>query len=281
MTLGTAATLIAGRRPAVLTRRVSFSLRRNPLAKFKYTWRVDHLIAVADSVRWVMIAEGISPERVSVVHSGIDLSRFPVPRDRGALAREFGIDPGALLVGCVGHLAPHKGHAFLIEALASVAGDIPSMRLLIVGEGPEQGRLAELAAAGPLAGRVTFAGFREDVPRMMASFDLYAMTSLSGEGSPAVLKEAMASGVPVVAIDLEGIREIAEEGREAVLVPPGDPERYGRAILRVARDADLRRSLAATGRERVREFSSEKMVERTIEVYRQVLSRLRPRGQGS
>ena len=277
VTLGSLATLVAGRRPAVLTRRVSFSLRRNPFAKFKYTWRVDHLIAVADSVRWVMIAEGIAPDRVSVVHSGIDLARFPGRRDRDALAGEFGIDPGALLVGCVGHLAPHKGHAFLIEALAGVAAELPGMSLLIVGEGPERRRLEALAASGPLAGRVIFAGFREDVPRIMASFDLYAMASLSGEGSPAVVKEAMASGVPVIAADLDGIREIAEDGREALLVAPGDPLRFGQAVVRAASSPAMRRSLAATGLERVREFSSDRMVDRTIEVYSKVLHRYRMR----
>src|SRR5262249_50548913 len=108
VTLGTLATLIAGRGPAGLTRPVSFSLPRNPFARLKYSFRVDHLIAVADSVRWVMIAEGIAPDRVSVIHSGIDLSRFGAPPDRAAVERELGLPPDTFLIGCVGHLARHK-----------------------------------------------------------------------------------------------------------------------------------------------------------------------------
>src|SRR6185295_3616379 len=165
VTLGTLATLIAGRRPAVLTRRVSFSLRRNPFARIKYTFRVDHLIAVADSVRWVMIAEGIAPDRVSVIHSGIDLSRFAAPADRPAVDRELGLPPDAFLVGCVGHLARHKGHGTLLDAVARLAGALPQLRLLMIGEGSERARLEARAAEPPLAGRVTFAGFRDDVPR--------------------------------------------------------------------------------------------------------------------
>ena len=273
VTLGTLATLIAGRRAAVLTRRVSFSLRRNPFARFKYTFRVDHLIAVADSVRWVMIAEGIAPDRVSVIHSGIDLSRFGATPDRAAVDRELGLPPDAFLIGCVGHLARHKGHGALIEAAGRVAASMPQLRLLMIGEGSERARLEAKAAAGPLAGRTLFVGFRDDVPRLMAALDLFVLPSLSGEGSPAVVKEAMACGVPVVATDLDGVREIVEDAREALLVPAGDPDRLAAAIRRAASDAVLRRALAAAGRARVKEFSSDRMVERTLEVYRQVLEK--------
>ena len=273
VTLGTLATLIAGRRAAVLTRRVSFSLRRNPLARIKYTFRVDHLIAVADSVRWVMIAEGIAPDRVSVIHSGIDLSRFQGAADRAGLDRELGLPPDAFLIGCVGHLAKHKGHGALLDAAGRVAASMPQLRLLMIGEGSERARLEARAASGPLAGRAIFVGFRDDVPRLMAALDLFVLPSLSGEGSPAVIKEAMACGVPVVATDLDGVREIVEDGREALLVPPADPDRLAAAIRRAASDAELRRALTEAGRARVKEFSSDRMVERTLEVYRQVLEK--------
>jgi L-malate glycosyltransferase len=278
VTLGTLATYIAGRRPAVLTRRVSFSLKRNPAARVKYALRIDHLIAVADGVRWIMIADGSPPDRVSVIHSGIDLARFGRPRDRGLVEREFGIAPDAFLVGSVSHLAAHKGIEVLLEALADVAAEVPSLRVLIVGEGSERARLESAAAAGALAGRVVFAGFREDVPALMASLDLFVLPSLSGEGSPAVLKEAMASGVAPVATDLDGIREIVEDEREALLVPAGDAAKLAKAVKRLASDPARRAAMAEAGRTRVREFSSQLMVDRTIEIYRQVMQRRGARG---
>lgn len=270
VSLGTFATLIAGRRPAVLTRRVSFSLRRNPLARFKYSYRIDHLIAVADGVRWVMIAEGIAPDQISVIHSGIDLARFGKARDRRRVKDEFGIEEDAFLIGSVGHLAEHKGQSTLLEALATLAGPMPGLRLLMIGEGSERAALEAAAKQGPLAGRVVFSGFREDIPQLMSSLDLFVLASISGEGSPAVIKEAMASGVPIVATDLDGVREIVEDGKEAILVLPDDPERLANAIRDVAGDPVLRASITRAARERVEEFSSDRMVERTLEVYRRV-----------
>jgi glycosyltransferase involved in cell wall biosynthesis len=270
VTLGTLATLISGRRPAVVTRRVSFSLGRNPLARLKYNFRISHLIAVSDGVRWVMVAEGISPARVSVIHSGIDLGRFDRPRDRGRIEREFGIPESAFLLGSVGHLAQHKGHTALIEAAAIACESVPDLRVLIVGEGGERPTLEAAARSGPLAGRVVFTGFREDVPDLMASLDALVLTSFSGEGSPAVVKEAMACGVPVVASDLDGVREIVEDGRDGVLVPVGDPVALASAIDSLVGDPARREALARAGRARVREFSSDRMVERTLEIYRQV-----------
>ena len=272
VSLGTLAGFFAGRRPAVLTRRVSFSLRRNPLARVKYTFRIDHLIAVAESVRWVMIAEGIAPERVSVIHSGIDLSRFGAPADRAWLERETGVPQRAVLVGCVGHLAPHKGHGILLAAVEQALAVIPNLHVLVIGEGAERRALTEAADRTALRGRVTFTGFRQDIPRLMASLDLLVLPSLSGEGSPAVIKEAMACGVPVVATDLDGIREVVEEGREALLVPPGDPDRLAKAIVRACQDPAVRGALAAAGRARVQEFSADRMVERSLEIYAKVVA---------
>jgi len=274
ITIGTLASFLAGRRPAVLTRRVSFPMKRNPIARLKYTFRIDHLIAVADGIRWIMMAEGIAPDRVSVIHSGIDLSRYDgAEPDRPRLAQELGIAADAFLVGAIGHLAPHKGHAVLLEALAGIAPHLDSLRLIVIGDGEERARLETIAAAGPMAGRTLFAGFRTDVPWILASLDLLVLPSLSGEGSPAVVKEAMASGVPVVASDLDGIREIVEDGTEAILVPAGDAERLARAVQKIAAAPGLRAELTARGRERVREFSMDRMVERTLEIYQQVTER--------
>ena len=277
VSLGTLATLIAGRRPAVLTRRVSFSLRRNPLARFKYSYRIDHLIAVADGVRWVMIAEGIAPDRVTVIHSGIDLARFGKLPDRRRVRDEFGIEEGAFLVGSVGHLAAHKGQSTLLEALSLLVDPLPGLRLLMIGEGSERAALEATVKQGRLAGRVVFSGFREDVPELMSSLDMFVLASTSGEGSPAVIKEAMASGVPIVATELDGIREIVEDGKEAILVPPGNSERLAGAVRRVAGDPALRLAMTQAARTRVSEFSSDRMVDRTLEVYRQVTE---PRAKG-
>ena len=279
VTLGTLAGLVAfparRRPPVVLTRRVSFSLRRNPLARLKYSFRVDHVIAVADGVRWVLLAEGLSPRRVSVIHSGIDLSLFDVPRESAgrSFRKEIGVPEGCLLVGSVGALVPHKGHRFLLEAAGELFRNEPDAHLVLVGEGPLRSDFEEQARSATLAGRVHFTGFRRDIPAVMAALDVFVLPSVSGEGSPAVVKEAMASRVPLVATDLEGVREIAGEGDGALFVPPGDAARLREALEALTGDEKLRERLARRAREKVFDYSAERMVERTEEVYERVLSR--------
>jgi glycosyltransferase involved in cell wall biosynthesis len=276
ITLGALAGLAAGfasrRPPAVLSRRVSFSLRRNPLARLKYRFRIDHIIAVSDGVRWVLIAEGLAPEKITVIHSGIDLSAFAPSRVAGErFRREAGVPEGAPLIGSVGALVPHKGHCHLLEAMVGPAARQPGLRLALVGVGPLLGELRRQSADLGLEGRVVFAGFRADMPAVIPAFDLLVLPSVSGEGSPAVVKEAMACGVPVVATELDGVREIVEDGSEALLVPPGDAARLSEAIERVLSDEPLRRRMIEGARTKVRDYSADRMVERTIEAYERLL----------
>jgi glycosyltransferase involved in cell wall biosynthesis len=284
ITLGTLSGLIAapfvGRIPAVLTRRVSFSLRRNPLARLKYTYRIDHVIAVADGVRWVLIAEGLSPSRVSVIHSGIEMSRFSSLAETAGIAfrRQLDLPQDGRLVGSVGALVGHKGHRHLLDAMALLTRRRPQLRLAIVGDGPLRPDLEEQARQCGLEGRVHFAGFREDIADLLPAFDVFVLPSISGEGSPAVVKEAMACGVPIVASELDGVCEVVDEGREALLVPPGDPERLGEAIESLLVDGPLRERLTQRAKERVRDFSADRMVERTEEVYARVLEGRRKPG---
>jgi glycosyltransferase involved in cell wall biosynthesis len=259
--------------PAVATRRVSFSLRRNPLARMKYTARVDHLIAVADEVRWVMISKGVPPEMVSVVHSGIDLRRFDAAPEGPGLRESWAFEPDNLVIGSVGHLAAHKGHEHLVDAAPEVIARRPEARFVVIGEGARRAFLEERIRERGLGERFLLPGFLDDVLPALRSFDLFALPSTGGEGSPAVVKEAMACGVPVVAAGLEGVREIVREGRDALLVQPGQPAALARALLELGENEELRASLVENGRRRVREFSVERTVERNLEVYGRVLAR--------
>ena len=272
VTLGSLATLITGRRPAVASRRVSFPLRSGPLARLKYTFRVDRVIAVSEAIRRRLIGRGLPPERVVTVHSGIDPARF-AHGDRERFRSSLGVGAAALpreafLIGTVGHLAAHKGIDLFLQAAALAAPELPRARFVVVGRGEREDALRRLALG--LAGRVVFAGFRDDIPDAYAGLDLFVLPSTSGEGSPAALKEAMASGTPLVATALDGVEEIIEDGRHGLLTPPGNAPALARAMVILASDADLRSRLAEAGRRRVLEFTTVRMVERTVEVYRSI-----------
>lgn len=284
VTLGTLATLFAGRRRAVAARRVSFPLRSRLLGRIKYSFRVDRVVAVSEAIRGRLIRQGLDPRRVVVVHSGID----PEPFTKGDRARfraslsvpgggaasggsappeGEGLPDGTFLVGTVGHLAAHKGIDLFLEAAALAAAELPQAIFVIVGRGEKEAALRRLADRLGIAGRVIFAGFRDDMPDVFAGLDLFVLCSHSGEGSPAVLKESMAAGVPLVATALEGVEEIVEDGRHGLLTPPGNAPALARSIVLMATDTGLRARLSAAALGRVREFTAERMVERTVEVY--------------
>jgi L-malate glycosyltransferase len=273
--LGALASLFCGRKPAVASRRVSFRLGGYLLGRFKYSWRVDRVVAVSEAIRRGLIAQGLAPGRVVVVHSGIDAERFGSGDGARFRASLRSLSPSlpedAFLIGTVGHLAAHKGFDLFLEAAALAAAELPRARFVIVGRGEEETALRRLAGRLGLGDRVIFAGFRDDIPDVFAGFDLFVLSSRSGEGSPAVLKEAMASGVALAAPSLDGLEELVEDGRHGLLSPPGNAPALARSIVLMASDDRLRSRLSIAARERVGEFTSEKMVDSTEAVYRAVL----------
>jgi glycosyltransferase involved in cell wall biosynthesis len=271
--LGTLAGLLgAAPEAAVLTKRTSFPLGGNPLSVAKCTWRVGAVVAVSGQVRDLLVREGVPEERVRVIPSGIEIERFrDLERNRGLRSR-LGWDDSHFVVGNVAHLAAHKGQRLLLEAFARLRRLLPAARLLIVGEGEERPELEARAAALGIGEAVHFAGFQADVPPWLAACDLFALSSLSGEGSPAAVKEAMAAGVPVVASEVAGIREIVADGESGRIVPLGDAEALAAAALELALDPARRRALAARARAEVERFSMEAMVQAVEALYLELLA---------
>ena len=157
-------------------------------------------------------------------------------------------------------LEPQKDHRTLIEA----ARLVPEAEFVIVGDGELRGELERLAAGA----RVRFMGAREDVPELLASFDVFAFPSRF-EGLCLAVIEAQAAGVPVVATPVGGIRETVVEGETGLLVPTGDPAALAAATRRLLEDRPAAEAMAAEAKRRVRErFSLERMVEATLRLYR-------------
>jgi glycosyltransferase involved in cell wall biosynthesis len=221
--------------------------------------------ATADDLRATL---RLPAEDVKVVHNGI-------PFRAGARTKvrdELGLSEGELLLVAVGNLYPVKGHAVLLRALAALrrsgaVADVP-WRLALAGRGEEEPKLRALARDEGIADQVTLLGYREDVPDILAAADLFVMPSLS-EGLPLALVEAMAAGLPVVVSEVGGVPEVAEAGKEAILVSPGDPAPLAEALARLMGDADTRAAMGAAARERAhRDFSVSTMCEAYERLYR-------------
>jgi L-malate glycosyltransferase len=271
ITLGTLASFALGRIPTVASRRVSFALSRNPLAGWKYTCRVDRIIAVSEGIRDQLCSTGIPRARIAVIHSAIDLDRFRNLPAREEIRRSLGYAPQDFVVGSVGHLAEHKGHAVLVEAAGRLAAGHGHLRYLVVGAGEREDTLRRQIRELKLEKEFRLLGFAEEVAGILPALDLFVFPSLSGEGSPAVLKEAMACGLPVVASAISGVEEVIHDGQEGLLTPPGDATALEAAILRFASDRSLRIECGIRGREQVLRFGIEKLIDQTESLYRELL----------
>ena len=251
----------------VLTRRVDFALNENPLSRWKYQKNIDAFIAVSTGVREVLVKGGIDPQKIYVVPDGIDFTPYEENKEKGALRRELNFTSADYVVGIVAHLADHKGHKYLIEAVRLLKEKLPQVRLIVVGEGPLKLELSRQVKDFHLEDVVFFLGFREDIPRILASLDLFVLSShMEGLGSS--LLEAMASRLPVVATQVGGIPDVVIHQETGLLVPPKNPAALAEAILEMYNHREKAQKMGQRGYEVVHEkFSAEAMAGRVINVY--------------
>jgi glycosyltransferase involved in cell wall biosynthesis len=229
--------------------------------------RFDLVVAVSRAVAAELAAAGI--RRLTVIANGIPIA--PPPTDPGRLRRELGLAPAAPLVGYVGRLSPEKGVRDLLDAMA--ASPVAGVHLALVGEGPLREELARTIRARGLARRVHLVGRREDAADLLAGLDALVLPS-HREGTPMVLLEAMAAGVPAVATAVGGVPDVVGNGESGILVPPRDAAALAVAIRRVTEDAALRRRLGDEAARTVRaRFDAAGMARRYAEAYRAALAR--------
>jgi glycosyltransferase involved in cell wall biosynthesis len=232
--------------------------------------RTDRIVVNSSGVSDFYIRQGIAPEKFTLIANGIALLP-PSDVSRAELLAEFELPPDARLVGAVGRLWPQKRIKDLIWAADLLKVIRDDVHLLVIGDGPHRARLERFRRQVEIEDRVHFLGHRADVPRIMPHFDVVWLAS-EYEGLPNVIMEAMAAGVPVVASDIPGNRDLVLPGETGYLVPLGDRAAFARQTRLLLDDAEHARRFGAAGRQRVlREFSIEKMIERHIELYRELL----------
>jgi glycosyltransferase involved in cell wall biosynthesis len=221
-------------------------------------------------VRDFYVAHGTPAERVRLIPNAVELSP-PSSISRGQLLAELRLPENSRLIGLVGRLWPQKRVEDAIWAADLLKVIRDDVHLLIVGDGPLRERLITYRDQVRIADRVHFLGQRSDVPRLMPHFDLLLSTS-GYEGQSNAILEAMAAGVPVVATDIPGTRELVVPGETGFLVAVGDRAGFARAAERILNDAELAARLGAAARRRVeQEFSLPRMIERHVELYRELL----------
>jgi glycosyltransferase involved in cell wall biosynthesis len=224
-------------------------------------------IAVSQEDRRKMIEiEGVRPEKILFVPNGIS----PRPPSGADVRSQLGIPADAPLIGTVGVLRPQKALDLLIRSSLPLLRELPDLRLLIIGAGPEQAALEQLARSNGVEDRVLLPGFRDDVPDVLASLDVAASSSVF-EGSPLAVMEYMEAGLPVVATRVGGVPDLIDDGVHGLLVDSGDEEGLTQALRRMLRDRDEARAMAERARERRRrEFDLDVVVRRFEALYRRL-----------
>ncbi len=231
------------------------------------------MVAVSEQVRAYAVArERAKATKLVVIENGIEALRVEKLSDasRDALRAEIGVPDGAVLLLTVGRLTVQKGHTVLLDAIAQLKTSGTQSAFAFAGDGPLRAELEQTTQHLGIADHVRFLGVREDINELLLAADIFVQPSL-WEGLSLALLEALLAGLPVLATGVEGVVDVVEDGRSALLVPPTDATALASAIERLLEDAGLRERLGLAGQQRVKTRYS---IEHMGKAYEDLLHRL-------
>ena len=234
---------------------------------FVFKHGCSQIVADASVIKRQLVEKhGVDPAKIEVIGSAVDLEKFKPPRDRTKFRREIGVGNDAPLIGNVGMIRPDKGQLELVKSAPLVLEKRPDARFVIVGQGTgilKRGiNVRNAIDRAGLADKIIMAGYRWDTPDIYAACDMIVIASLRTEASPIVLREAFASGRPVIATKVGDIPEIVRHRENGLLIEPGDTQALASAILEFISDPELAAHCTANGlRYATENFSFDKMMQ--------------------
>jgi len=239
-----------------------------------FTRFTDALILVSDADRKRAAALKLAPEsKMFVIKNGID---FTEAKERDYLEKkkkELGLDLSQPIVGTVARLHRQKGLIYLLRAAREVQQAIPEVKILIVGGGPLHLKLERAVLRAGLGNCLVFMGERKDAQELLSLFDVFVLSSL-WEGLPYVLIEASALGKPIVATDVDGVKEVIKNGETGILVPPRNPKKLAEAIIRLLQKKDFALKLGERAKKTIPlKYSLSRMVEEVQNLYLKLYQR--------
>jgi glycosyltransferase involved in cell wall biosynthesis len=239
------------------------------LEQFLLRW-TDAIICVANSDLELALNHNLAERgKAFVIVNGINSRQFRAPDKPGK--RKRGSKRGVTIVGTVGRLHEQKGHRYIIQAALEIVKQPEPVEFHIIGDGNLRSELELQVQTLGLQNVIRFLGSRTDIAAQLAQMDLFVLPSL-WEGLPFVLLEAMSAGIPIIASEVDGVSEILEDGKDALLVPPRDPHALAMAIVKLIRNNKEAKRLATNALHKISErFDVKEMVRQTERVYRTVL----------
>jgi len=250
--------------------------KRNLLIERFLSFFTDRVICISQAVeRFVSVNERIRSEKTCLIYNAV------APPDqllndhlRKQIRVSLGFDAEAIVIAVVASLTANKGHRILLTAFKEAFGSHPSIRLLIVGDGPLRKHLETATRQLMLDHAVVFTGIRQDVFSLLQTSDILVLPSQDREGLGVALIEAMAVGLPVIGTDLGGIPEVIEDGENGFLVSPGSSEQLAEALKKLVNDQALRTVMGHRGRQMYEEkFALSRMIRQIETLYDHFLER--------
>lgn len=270
---------LTGNTKVVRTRHLSIPIKPGFASRLLYRIIPDAVVTTGEAIRELVIEKAeVPPDRVVSIPTGIDLEQFDPSRVDGELFRkELGLAEGTPLIGTVGMLRRMKGLQYFILAAARIQSHLPETRFVIVGDtpgpSPVKDELARLIRELGMSDKVTIAGYREDIPNIMAGMDVFVLASTRDEGIPQVITQALAMQKPVVATDVGGVREQIIHGKTGFLVERANADELANAVLSILKDPSQSMEMGKNGRQLVSErFSMKSMLDATEALYARILS---------
>jgi glycosyltransferase involved in cell wall biosynthesis len=218
-------------------------------------------------------ADKIRHFQARVINNGIDRRKFDPEKSFKDIRKELAISADATLVLFIARFTAHKQPLALIKAFSEAAKRLPNLHLMLVGDGDQKAEAQEMVSATAREGKITFQPFRQDVPDILAAANIFVLPSL-WEGLPIGLLEAMAMGKAVIATDVDGTKEVVQNGQNGLLVPAGDIPALTEALVSLSADRDRQQEYGRKALETVRtRFDATVMTREIEDVYYEVLSK--------
>ena len=230
----------------------------------------EHFIAISDAIAEDIRSMGVSADKITVIHNGVDVTRFSATLNTAAMRKELKLEEDRKTITMVARLHPVKGHEFFLAAARRIIDAGCPAQFLIIGEGNQRAVIEEQVRQLGLEAVVRMPGYFSHVEDIYGVSDILCVPSIM-EGLGLVVLEAFYFGVPVVASRIGGIPEIIKDGENGLLVEPRDEKGLAEAVIKLLKDPELADKFRQRGRETFNNFSQDTMAPRVEVIYEQVL----------
>jgi glycosyltransferase involved in cell wall biosynthesis len=270
--IGVLSAVLGNETPMILSRRVDFVPKDKWFTKWKYNHPcIKKILCVSDKITEIMSSYVSRTGLCLTVHSGVDITRFRTRPNKNLLKAEFGLPAETLLIGNTSALEDHKDYFTFINTLEILIKNNRPVKGFIIGKGSLEASLRDYVNEKGLKEAIVFTGFRNNIEQLLPCLDIFLMTSKE-EGLGTSILDAFLAAVPVVATRAGGIPEMVIHEKTGMLAPAGDAHELALHCEKIISDELFRSHLMSEAKQKVLEFSKEQTAQKTLAIYREVLS---------